>query len=881
VTEKYFGLQASLPSGESKQSAMEIRRILTPSGADLQLLREHDINPDIRTNDHYDYSTVVVRKPWGYEYLMFQNSSVAVWILYIKLGDQTSLHCHPTKKTSLIVLSGKAECSLMNSSEVLSPGQGLLIGKGVFHRTRAVSDDGIYVMEVESPVNKRDLVRCLDDYGRENQGYESEEHFSLNTSNFNYVSLIESGIYYNVKKRFGNCSIELAVFQTIGSLQELLAQPDWNVLAIQKGEIANSEGEILFEPGDSVSREDIFGITNLVLPSTFEAIIVRKLDTKNRLADFIVSNLKDHGVHHVFFVPEAINAHLTDAIGRNTEMVSVGMRTETGATLAAEGFSKLTGKPGVIFVSSGNSGINALSGVANAFVDSTPLLVISGQSRPSKLGLPGANDLRQLANKEIDIIKIAISLSCYAKTISDPKEIKRELENIFLSMVSSRPMPAWLDIPLDILGMTVDEQEMLPSSAPTKKSGPAIRLGDETIAQLTRMLKEASRPVILAGQGIRLSGAEELLKAIAMKNQIPVLTSRRGIDLVEDAFPLFFGRPGTYGQRSANFIIQNCDLLISVGCRLSFPLIGRNYPSFARGAKKIIVDIDRAELSKPTIQPDLAINCTASVFLNELLRLDFPELPSRIASWRKKCGDWRTCFPPEKEGYENSRSGINPYLFISRFSKLLPDSSTVVVDGGSTLDYVMQTFHVKPGTRIVSSPGLEQLGFALPASIGACVGKNGKRVFCICERKGLELCAAELETIAVNKLPIAIFLLNSSADTGTKRVQSDYFGKRFVGAINQGTTSYLNVQALGALYNIPAHSVTHLEELALNLERLVVAREPALFDIRLPEQVELNPRLLFTVTSDGQWIAKPLEDMYPFLSRDELRKNMLIPLVDE
>ena len=881
MTEKHIDLQPSLAAEKDKKSSWEIRRILTPSDADLQLLQEHDNNPETRANDFYDYSTVVVRKPWGYEYLMFQNSSVAVWILYIKYGDQTSLHCHPTKKTSLIVLSGKAECSLIDSSELLYPGQGLLIGKGIFHRTRAVSDDGIYVMEIESPVNKRDLVRCLDDYGRENQGYESDEHFSLNTSNFNYVSLIESGIYYNVKKRFGNCSIELAEFPNISSLQELLVQPDWNVLAIQKGEILNSQGEVLFESGDSVSREDILSITNLALLSAFEAIIVRQLDTKNRLSDFIVSSLKGHGVHHVFFVSKPINAHLTDALGRDTEMVSVGMRTEMGAALAGEGFSKLTGKPGVVFISSGDSGINALSGVANSFVDSTPLLVISGQSRPSKLGLPGTNDLRQLANKEIDIAKIAIHLTCYAKTISDPKEIMRELEIIFKAMVSSRPTPAWLDIPIDILGMTVDEQEMLPPSAPMEKSISAVTLGNETIAQLAHMLKNASRPVILAGQGIRLSGAEDLLMAVATKNQIPVLTSRRGIDLLEDNFPFFFGRPGTYGHRSANFIIQNCDLLISIGCRLSFPLIGRNYQAFARGAKKIIVDIDQAELCKPTIHPDLAINCSASVFLSELLRHEFSQHPSCIASWRKRCVYWRTSFPPEKEGYEDSRNGINPYLFIYHFSQLLPASSTVVVDGGTSLDYVMQTFRVKPGTRIVSSPGLEQLGFALPASIGACVGQTGKRVFCICERKGLQLCAAELETIAVNKLPIVILLLNSSGDIGTKRVQSDYFGNRFVGATNQGITSYLNTQALGALYNIPVHSVTCSEELSPNLERIVGSREPALFDIRLPEQVELKPRLLFSVTSDGQWIAKPLEDMYPFLSREELQKNMLIPLLDE
>lgn len=880
VPDKLFNSQPGLAAEAAGERSGGIRKVLYPSAADLQLLRDHDYDPNIRTNDFYDYSNVVVRKPWGHEYLIFQNDAVAVWILYIKPGNKTSFHCHPIKKTSLIVLSGKAVCSLAGTSMERLPVQGLLIGKGVFHRTHAVSEDGVYVMEVESPVNKRDLVRYLDDYGRENQGYESEEHFTLNTSNFNYVSLIEPNVYYNVKKRFGNCSIELVDLRTINSLQELLARTDWDVFTVQKGRIATPQGEVLFEPGDSVSREDLLSFTELAISPPLEAIIIRQLDSTNRLSDFIVSSLKGHGVNHVFFVPEAINAHLTDAVGRDTEMVSVGMRTEMGATLAAEGFSKLTGKPGVAFVSSGDSGVSGLSGVANSFVDSTPLLVISAQSRPSKLGLPGTDQLRQLANKELDIISIAGSLCCYAKMIKDPKSIKLELEESFQTMLSARPTPAWLDIPFDILGMKVDEQEMV-SSAATEKSDLPVALDDETVAQITHILEKTSRPVILAGQGIRLAGGEELLRSIASKFQIPILTSRRAIDLLEDDFSHFFGRPGTYGQRSANFIIQNCDLLISIGCRLSFPLIGRNYQAFARGAKKIVVDIDRAELSKATIQPDLAIHCSAEIFLKELSRLDFASLPARIEPWRMKCRDWRTLFPPEREGYQNSSNGMNPYLFISELSQLLPPASTIVVDGGSALDYVMQSFRVKPGMRIISSPGLEQQGFALPASIGACVGQNGKRVFCLCERKGLELSAAEIETISASRLPIAILLLNSPGDTGTKRVQADYFGKRFVGTTNHGATSCLNAQALGAVYNLPVLSVTRTEELELNLERFLESREPALFDIRTPEQFELKPRLLHSVTPDGQWLSKPLEDMYPFLSREELQKNMLIPLVDE
>lgn len=855
-----------------------IHSILHPSETDARLLADNDCAPADREDDFYDYSRVVVQKPWGYEYLIFQNEGVAVWILYIKAGFQTSMHCHPGKRTSLVVLSGQAVCTVQGEDIPRAAAEGLLIGRGVFHRTRAVSDDGIYVMELETPVNKRDLVRYLDDYGREHSAYEGEEHFSLNTSNYNYVSLIESAAYYDRKKRFGDCSIELVRFATEQEFCRAHSASDWDVLAILRGTIVRAGGEPLAQAGDALSRDDL-SADDLGLQTALDAIVIRRVDTSTRLSEYVIASLKSHGVKHVFFVAEAVIAHLTDALGRETDMTPVAMRTDSGATLAADGFAKLTGEAAVVFVASGSSAISALPGVAGAYIDSAPLLLISGQSRPRELGTPGGNRLRQLANKELDIVGTVKRLTCFAKTLEDPNAIRRDLDAAFSAMRALRPGPAWLDIPSDVLGMNIDERELLPLARAAKR--PPASLSAQTRSRISEMIAGSHRPVLLAGHGVRLSRAADSLIRAAEKHRIPILTSRRGIDLVAQDSPLFFGRPGTYGQRSANFIVQNCDLLISVGCRLSFPMIGRNYRAFARAASKIVVDIDPEELRKPTIRPDLAVESPASAFLEAMLEMDQSALPAARSEWLGQCAAWRETFPPESEGYEDSASGVNPYLFVASLSELLPEDAILSVDGGSSLDYVMQRLKVKRATRVISAPGLEQQGFALPAAIGACVAANGKRVFALCERRGLELSAAELQTLSANRLPVAILLLNSVGDVGTQRVQTDYFGKRFVGTTTQATPTHLNARALGELYDLPAHAVRRLSELSAVLEGVLAARGPVLVDVQLPEQFELKPRMTFSVTADGRWISPPLEDMFPFLPREVLRANMLIPLAAE
>lgn len=873
------GSALDLLASSRVQQTPQIIRKLQASEEDKRTLANIAIDSGLLADDFFDYRKVVVKKPWGYEYLIFQNDFVAVWILYIKKGFQTSMHSHPSKKTSITVLSGDAVCLTLESAVTRLPGEVMSIGKGVFHRTASVSDGGTVVMEIETPVNKRDLVRFKDNYGRERMGYETIEHMSFNLHNYNYISLIDPRVYYNVKKRFGKCSIQLVRLRTSDELQRMVKSSQWDSLSLLKGRVLNHQDEYISDVGDTFGLEDVESCANIRLDGELEAIIIKKMDTMVRLSDFVVSYLKKRDLKGVFFVPGTSNAHLIDAVGRDTEICSLSLQTEHAATLAAESYAKLTGKPGVVLISSGSSGASALTGVANAWIDSTPLVIISGQSRPSELGLPGEQPLRQLANKELDIVNSIRPITKYAAVIRDPITIREELDRVVSLAMEGRSGPTWLDIPIDIQGMNIDEAELSSftlAGLPNKTS----KL-HEQILETLKLLMDSRRPVILAGYGIRAADAQMEFIDLAKALSIPALTSRRGIDLLGEDFPLYFGRPGTYGQRAANFIIQNADLLISIGARLSLPLIGRNYRAFARAAKKVVIDIDLQELSKITVPVTLPINVDAGEFIREMLECLAESTSFQFSEWLEQCQLWRSRFPSNRESKYSKEHGVNPYYFIEILADVLSEKDILVVDGGPSLDYVMQTFKVKLGERIISSPGLEHQGFALPGSIGACLGSHGQRTICLCEKKGLQLNIPELQTIVNNKLPIKIFIFNSKENTSIQQVQAAYFGGRYVGSDSDGIIGSLNITKLGEAYKIPTDVITTCADVQGKIESVLFTKGPVLCEVSLPEGQEIIPRLVFTVKPDGRWISKPIEDMYPFLDRKEFKENMIIDPLDE
>lgn len=863
------------------QEDIRVIKKLEMSERDHMTIEHIQVDPEMVANDFFDYSKVVVKKPWGYEYLIFQNETTAVWVLWIKKDYQTSFHCHPNKKTSITVLCGEVICSTLEENVQRSAAYSMLAGKGVFHRTKAISEEGAYVMEVETPVNKRDLVRFLDDYGREKMGYEKIDQMSFNVSNYNYTSFIDPKVYYNVKKRFGCMSIDLARFKTDKDLHQLLQSMRWDNLCVLKGKIINTKKKIMFDVGDILTRQDFDVQGDLCIAQEVEAIIIQKTDTMVRVSDFIVSHLGSKNLKHFFFVPGASNAHLIDAIGRDTDIFSVALQTENAVTLAAEAYSKLTGKNGIAVVSSGASSVNAMTGVANSWIDSAPLMVISGQSRSTELGSPNEKLLRQLVNKELDVAGLVKTITKYSSIVHNSVHIKEELDRALYHSQQGRSGPVWLDIPIDILGMNIDEAELTPFSEYPVPPAKEEELLKKNLPQLMDWLGQSKRPVILAGFGIRASKAEKEFIELAKKLNIPILTSRRGADLVAEDFPLYFGRPGTYGQRAANFIIQNSDLLISIGSRLSLPLIGRHYKAFARAAKKVVVDIDAQELNKITVPVDLAIPVSAGKFIQGLEEV-IQDHEFSYSDWIARCRSWKEKFPPSREYAVSVKTeDVNPYYFVEKLSEYLESQDVLVVDGGPSLDYVMQTFKVKTGQRIISSPGLELQGFAIPGGIGACVGSNGRRIISLCEKKGLQLGMAELQTIANYHIPIKAFIFNTKENIAVQQMQKAYFGGRHVGSDSQGIVGSLDVAKLAEAYKIKSEVIKDHKHVAQKIQEVLSMKGPVLCEVTLPQGQEIIPRLIFTVTQDGRWISKPLEDMYPFLDREELKENMIIDLDEE
>jgi acetolactate synthase-1/2/3 large subunit len=473
--------------------------------------------------------------------------------------------------------------------------------------------------------------------------------------------------------------------------------------------------------------------------------------------------------------------------------------------------------------------------------------------------------------------------------VTDATMIRYHLEKAVYLAKEGRRGPVWIDLPIDIQGMSIDEAEL--KGFDPSECKPLRRLSDGgrpgQAARVIELLKQSSRPVILAGSGIRDAGAEQELLKLVDRLMVPVLTSRRGADLVPDSHPYFFGRPGAYGQRSANFIIQNSDLLISLGSRLSIPLIGRNTRAFARGARKVIVDIDPAELEKPTINPDLAIAADAGEFIRELL----DSLPLRLpdySDWIERCREWRRAFPPDSYSGPSlpfkdpePNGPIYPLPLLRALSDELDEGDVLVADGGPPLIYTLLAFRFKAGQRLISSPGLELSGFGLSGAIGASVGRERKPVICLCEDRGFQISLQEIQTLLDYRLPVKVIVLKSKGHSIIRNIQNDYFGGRFVGTDNEIRLGTAPLIQIAKTYGLPTCEVLRMDQFSPSFRETRAIAGPAVCEIHLENDQAMIPRPDFIIRADQKWVAKPLEDMYPLLDREVLKQHMLIDLFQE
>jgi acetolactate synthase I/II/III large subunit len=595
-----------------------------------------------------------------------------------------------------------------------------------------------------------------------------------------------------------------------------------------------------------------------------------------KLSHYVAGKLADWGVRHVFMIPGGGAMHLNDSFGREPRIRYLCNHHEQASAMAAECYARVTGKTGVVNVTTGPGGINALNGVFGAWTDSVPMLVISGQvKRETCMATTGMRHIRQLGDQEVDIVRMAAGITKYAVLVDDPESIRYHLERAWFLAAAGRPGPCWLDIPVDVQSAMVDE-ESLRAYDPAQD---AQQWDDGTVAAQCKSaiarLAAAERPVLMAGTGIRAAGALEEFRELAQRLSIPVTTAWTH-DLIATDDPLFCGRPGTIGDRAGNFTVQNSDALLVLGSRLNIRQVSYNWHSFARNAFTMQVDVDAAELEKPTVRPDLPIHCDLKVFLRAMLR----QLPAssyraeRHESWLKWCRQRVVRYPAVQEKHRNAVSPVNPYHFMEQLFSRLAEDDVVVCGNAAACIVPYQTARLSAGQRLISNSGSASMGYDLPAAVGAAVGREGKRVICLAGDGSIQLNIQELQTIVHHQLPVKIFVLDNGGYLSIRQTQANFFGK-LVGESRTSGISFPDLTRVAAAYGIPAMPLESSSEFS-TIEAVLRSPGPALCLVRLDPAQEFEPRLKSRQLADGQMVSPNLEDMYPFLTPEELSENLPI-----
>jgi acetolactate synthase-1/2/3 large subunit len=598
-----------------------------------------------------------------------------------------------------------------------------------------------------------------------------------------------------------------------------------------------------------------------------------------RVSDYIVQRLANWGVEHVFLLTGGGAMFLNDSFARAEGIRPICNHHEQACAMAAEGYARITGKPAVLNVTTGPGGINALNGVFGAWTDSIPMLVISGQVKRetcmASYVLPG---LRQLGDQEVDIVRMAGGITKYADIVTDPKNVRSQLERAWFLTAACRPGPCWLDIPIDVQSSMVDEQSL----APYDPSPDQPIWGRETVARQCRevlaRIASSPRPVIMAGSGVRIAGAVDLFERVAGKLGIPVTTAWTH-DLIASDHPLFCGRAGTIGERAGNFTVQNAETLLVLGSRLNIRQISYNWQAFARCAYKIQVDVDAAELTKPTVRPDLSIHCDLRVFLVEMDRqLDAAKpVAGRHNDWLAWCKE-RVARYSVLEGKVTSGDRINPYHFVDALFQSLSADDVVVCGNATACIVPYQTARLKKGQRLISNSGAASMGYDLPAAIGAAVARGGKRVICLAGDGSVQLNIQELQTLVEYRLPVKLFVLNNQGYLSIRATQDSFFNKR-IGEGPESGVSFPDMVKLAAAYGLPSMRIGP-DGCCQAIRDALAAEGPVVCDVLLDPNQRFEPRTSSRRLPDGRMVSAPLEDMFPFLDRDEFSSNLLIPAME-
>ena len=592
-----------------------------------------------------------------------------------------------------------------------------------------------------------------------------------------------------------------------------------------------------------------------------------------RVADYIISFLYSIGIHEIFVVTGGGSMYLNDALARHKKMRYVCQHHEQSCAIAADAYARATENIGAAMVTTGPGATNAITGVLSAWFDSIPMIVVSGQAKRKDASYnSGVSGLRQLGVQELNIIPIINSITKYSVMVNEPKKIRSVLEEARYIAMSGRPGPVWVDVPLDVQNALIDPETLERFLIPHTKNSKNETLLKQNVRGVINSLLHAKKPLFIAGNGIKCSHAQKVFIELIEMLHIPVVTSNMGVDLIDYDNPLNLGMGGIKGQRSANIAMQNADLLVSVGNRLSIPFIGYEYEKFAPQAKKIVIDIDRTDHKKKTIHIDKFILADAKEFIEELIQMSKNVSFSFKSDWAEKCSAIKYNYPVCLPAYANEKGDMNMYYVVNEITSHLNKSDVIVADAGSAYYVVAQALKIKLGQKLILPGGAANMGYNLPASVGASIGLHKKRVICITGDGSLQTNIHELQTIVSYKLPVKIFVFNNKGYLSIRNTQRNLFQNRKVGESEKTGLFFPDLKKISYAYGIKYILVKNKKDLNSALPKVVGSNKPIICDIQCLSEQEIIPSVLSKKLPDGSMVSLPIDDMYPFLPAGVMRE---------
>lgn len=590
------------------------------------------------------------------------------------------------------------------------------------------------------------------------------------------------------------------------------------------------------------------------------------------VAELIAERLHKHGCRHIFAISGAGNMFLFDAIDRHPELEYVCPHHEQAGTMAAVAYTRMsdTAALGVMMTTAGPGAINAVTGLLNGWADSIPMIMISGQEKTSSIQV--GRNLRMWGVQGFDVVRTVSPFCKYAVMITDPQSAAYHVDRAVHEATHGRPGPVWIDVPMDVQSAAVDLEAMQVFTPPLEETPDFSAIA----AEVHDMLARAERPVFILGNGIRLAGGKHLLGKLIEQYQIPIITAWSGMDMIPSSEPNFFGHAGVYGGRSANFIVQNSDLLVCIGTRLAIPQVGYDLTEYARAAKKVVVDVDAHELAKFSPAMDLPVKADARLFIEALLAAAGSNRV-RVPEWLSCCNDWKKRYPLiEPEHHVNGPEAINTYRFIDELNHHFKPEDLVVADAGAAHTCTQQVIYLKAGMKFIATTGLGEMGYGIPGALGAAFSQPGRRVILITGDGSMMMNLQELQTVVHHRLPIKIFLYDNDGYLTIRNTQNALFKGRQAGSGGKTGVTCPDFLKVAAAFGIRTCTIHDFEEAPARIEETLSGDDPCICVVYTDPAQIFVPKLSISKGADGALVSPPLEDLAPLISRQQLGQEMIV-----